>query len=251
VVLILGARRSALGARLFAAVSGMLVAIAPAKAQERSLHLGAAAARDSARLSDGFRVIVSIGARRLWVVNDTGDTLLAARAAVGSGRTLSGSGQRWTFQTPRGVHTVIGVETDPVWIPPDWFYVEDARRNHLKLDRLELGRPVTLSDGRRLLIRDCVAGVIDGDSVFQALPTDEHIVFDGRLFMPPIGTKNRRAEGTLGSFRLLLGGGIGIHGTSDPSSVGRAVTHGCIRLGDADIAWLYEHVPVGTRVYIY
>jgi lipoprotein-anchoring transpeptidase ErfK/SrfK len=29
------------------------------------------------------------------------------------------------------------------------------------------------------------------------------------------------------------------------------VTHGCIRLYDEDIEWLYERVPVGTAVYIY
>jgi L,D-transpeptidase YbiS len=30
-----------------------------------------------------------------------------------------------------------------------------------------------------------------------------------------------------------------------------AATHGCVRLRDDDIEWLYEHVPVGTKVYIY
>jgi lipoprotein-anchoring transpeptidase ErfK/SrfK len=29
------------------------------------------------------------------------------------------------------------------------------------------------------------------------------------------------------------------------------VTHGCVRLADDDIEWLYENVPVGTKVYIY
>jgi lipoprotein-anchoring transpeptidase ErfK/SrfK len=33
--------------------------------------------------------------------------------------------------------------------------------------------------------------------------------------------------------------------------VGRAVTHGCIRLADDDIAWLFRHIPVGTPVYVY
>ena len=30
-----------------------------------------------------------------------------------------------------------------------------------------------------------------------------------------------------------------------------AAPHGCIRLRDEDIEWLYENVPVGTKVYIY
>jgi lipoprotein-anchoring transpeptidase ErfK/SrfK len=29
------------------------------------------------------------------------------------------------------------------------------------------------------------------------------------------------------------------------------VTHGCIRLGDDDIDWLYRNVPAGTAVLVY
>ena len=49
----------------------------------------------------------------------------------------------------------------------------------------------------------------------------------------------------------MLGDGVGIHGTPDTASVGRAATHGCMRLHDADIAWLYEHIPTGTHVYVF
>ncbi|HEX9564832.1 MAG TPA: L,D-transpeptidase, partial [Gemmatimonadaceae bacterium] len=66
-----------------------------------------------------------------------------------------------------------------------------------------------------------------------------------------VGTLNRMIQGELGRYALDLGDGYLIHGTPDPSSIGRAVTHGCIRLGDRDITWLYRHVPVGTPVYIY
>ena len=55
----------------------------------------------------------------------------------------------------------------------------------------------------------------------------------------------------LGPYRLLLRNGVGLHGTNVPESIGKAVTHGCIRLSDADITWLYENVPVGARVVIY
>jgi lipoprotein-anchoring transpeptidase ErfK/SrfK len=30
-----------------------------------------------------------------------------------------------------------------------------------------------------------------------------------------------------------------------------AATHGCVRLRDQDIEWLYENIPVGTKVYVY
>ena len=35
------------------------------------------------------------------------------------------------------------------------------------------------------------------------------------------------------------------------AAIGHATTHGCVRLRDADVTWLYEFVPVGTRVYVY
>ncbi|HEY8345980.1 MAG TPA: peptidoglycan-binding protein [Symbiobacteriaceae bacterium] len=45
-------------------------------------------------------------------------------------------------------------------------------------------------------------------------------------------------------------GGYGIHGTNDDSSIGRAVSHGCIRLHNWDVEDLYSRVPVGTSVII-
>jgi len=44
--------------------------------------------------------------------------------------------------------------------------------------------------------------------------------------------------------------GIGIHGTRDPSSIGREVSNGCIRLLDEDVVMLYDFVPHGTRVVV-
>ncbi len=39
-----------------------------------------------------------------------------------------------------------------------------------------------------------------------------------------------------------------IHGTAEVSSIGRAVSSGCIRLLSADVINLYQRIPVGTRV---
>lgn len=55
----------------------------------------------------------------------------------------------------------------------------------------------------------------------------------------------------LGNRRLLLNiTAYGIHGTNKPSSIGKAVTHGCIRMYPSDILELYELVAVGTKVNI-
>ncbi len=42
----------------------------------------------------------------------------------------------------------------------------------------------------------------------------------------------------------------GIHGTNDPTSIGQAITSGCIRLLNEQVEWLYEYVPLGTVVHI-
>ena len=109
----------------------------------------------------------------------------------------------------------------------------------------------TLSDGRRLAIRDSIVGlVMPRDTVFAQLPLDEHVVFDSTLFIPPIGTRNRTLTGELGRYALDLGNGYLLHGTTDQRSIGSASTHGCIRLADGDLAWLYENVPLGSTVIV-
>ena len=48
----------------------------------------------------------------------------------------------------------------------------------------------------------------------------------------------------------LSSGNYAIHGTNDPSSVGHFVSHGCIRMHNADILDLYSRTHVGTDVVV-
>lgn len=41
-----------------------------------------------------------------------------------------------------------------------------------------------------------------------------------------------------------------IHGTTQPESIGRSVSNGCIRMINDHVKDLYERVPVGTRVVV-
>jgi len=70
-------------------------------------------------------------------------------------------------------------------------------------------------------------------------PTYSH---DGRVVAPgpnnPVGTR----------WMGLSVRGYGIHGTNVPSSIGKAASHGCIRLGKADLEELYAQVEVGDTV---
>jgi lipoprotein-anchoring transpeptidase ErfK/SrfK len=44
--------------------------------------------------------------------------------------------------------------------------------------------------------------------------------------------------------------GVGIHGTDEPTSIGYSASHGCIRMQVPDAEWLFDHVEIGTTVYI-
>lgn len=66
---------------------------------------------------------------------------------------------------------------------------------------------------------------------------------DGGPPVPP-GPDNPISSRWLG----LSWPGYGIHGTNNPSSIGKAVTLGCIRMYDEDVMELFDIVPVGTKV---
>jgi lipoprotein-anchoring transpeptidase ErfK/SrfK len=44
--------------------------------------------------------------------------------------------------------------------------------------------------------------------------------------------------------------GVGIHGTPDAASIGYSASHGCIRMHIPSAEWLFNHVSIGTPVYI-
>lgn len=71
------------------------------------------------------RVFVFEGERAIW----------SAPAGTGNGFELDRGGEhRWTFTTPRGLMRVLRMEKNPVWVAPDWHFIEKGRavppRNH-------------------------------------------------------------------------------------------------------------------------
>jgi lipoprotein-anchoring transpeptidase ErfK/SrfK len=55
----------------------------------------------------------------------------------------------------------------------------------------------------------------------------------------------------LGARAMYLGATVyRIHGTNQPDTIGTAISSGCFRLVNADVADLYGRVPVGTKVII-
>ena len=65
---------------------------------------------------------------------------------------------------------------------------------------------------------------------------------DGKVIQPgpanPVGTR----------WMGLSVKGYGIHGTNEPKSIGKAASHGCIRMARKDLEEMYEMVHVGDSV---
>jgi hypothetical protein len=202
--------------------------------------------RRIANAATGRRIVVSIYDRKLWLI-DGRDTLIEAAAGVGMGivRGPRGIGMR-DFSTPRGRRTVLAKEENPVWTPPDWHY-EGLHEGPLR--QFPAGG-IPLEQGGRVVRRGRYLGVQRG-AQFDTIPAERPLVYGGVMYIPPFGTVNRQIPDVLGKFKLDTGDGILIHGTNDPLAVGFWGTHGCVRLFDDDIQFVYENAPVGTPVYIY
>jgi lipoprotein-anchoring transpeptidase ErfK/SrfK len=78
---------------------------------------------------------------------------------------------------------------------------------------------------------------------------------------PPAEMRKRRPElprymaggpnNPLGARAIYLGSSIyRIHGTNEPSSIGKAASSGCIRMLNEDVSELYRHVKLGARVTV-
>ena len=199
-------------------------------------------------------IVISIAERELWYKRGN-EVLFHTQVATGSGKTLvsGASGKEWKFDTPRGRLRVEAKEVDPAWVPPDWHFQEQAIKRGLGVIRLERGRAIPSSDGSVITVSGTeVVRRYPNGSVVRLEATDgREIVANGNIIIPPFGTTQRRYLGVLGTRRLKLGDGYGLHGTNQPETIGRAVSHGCVRLRNEDIEKLYEMVPVGTPVFIY
>jgi len=173
-------------------------------------------------------LVVSLAERRVLFIKGD-DTLFKAPVAIGSGKTVVIDGVTKRFQTPRGKMAITSKELDPVWVPPNWHYVEIARRNGMGI--------IDMSDA--------------SPNALAGYPAGQVPIRGGNVIIPPWGSPQRQYRGKLGAAKLEMYDGYYFHGTDNPSSVGDAASHGCLRMHRDDILWMYHNVPVGTPVYIY
>ena len=174
-------------------------------------------------------LVVSLAEHRvLYILRD--DTIFRAPVAIGSGETMVIDGVTKRFQTPRGKMAITAKELDPVWVPPNWHYVQIARKNGLGIVDMSSASP----------------GALNG-----RFPPGQVPISGGRVIIPPWGSPQRQMRGTLGAAKLEMYDGYYFHGTDKEDTVGDAASHGCLRMRRADILWMYDNIPVGTPVYIY
>lgn len=69
--------------------------------------------------------------------------------------------------------------------------------------------------------------------------------------VPSMSHSSRFEYNVLGDYALSLGDGYLIHGTIYKRQLGMPVTHGCVRLNDDDLEFVYKNLEVGSRVFIY
>jgi lipoprotein-anchoring transpeptidase ErfK/SrfK len=216
----------------------------------------------------GQTIVVSTAENKLWLRRD-GQTVFEAVCSTGKGTTLAVDGKTLVFDTPIGRLRIVQKEENPQWVPPDWHYVEEGRKNGMRVVHLNRGDSIDARTGQParggndgiwswFRGRDNPVLKVKGDTVVisdgtneRELPPGATIVAGGAIVVPPVDTKQRHYDKVLGKYRLELGDGYGIHGTDEPDKLGQSVSHGCVRLGDDDIARLYQMANVGDTVIIY
>ena len=135
------------------------------------------------------------------LLKDEGQILRSAVCATGSGRKLEGPKSwkhDWHFETPKGAFSVLRKVKNPIWIKPEWAFLEAGEEI-----------PIFAEDKRRFEF------------------------------------------GALGSYALYFAKGYMIHGTIYEINLGKDITHGCVRIGETDLKYFYDHVETGCPVFIY
>jgi lipoprotein-anchoring transpeptidase ErfK/SrfK len=187
-----------------------------------------------------FVITVSTEENRVYA-RQNGQLVFEAVCSTGKNETLRAGGQTMVFRTPIGRFRIQSKEENPMWVPPDWHYIEQARKEGLEVVRLERGQQIgdlTVS-GNEVLSNGFP---VEGGQV---------IVRGNAIVIPPVGTRARMFPDVLGTRRLNLGDGYALHGTQAVSQLGQSVSHGCVRLHNDDIARLYDMANVGDEVIIY
>jgi lipoprotein-anchoring transpeptidase ErfK/SrfK len=101
-------------------------------------------------------------------------------------------------------------------------------------------------------LSDHMLYLLDSNIVVRGFP----VATGAMLTVTPYGdytivNKQANPGGPFGAYWMGLSKPhYGIHGTNNPSSIGKSVSHGCIRMYNTDVLQLAAILPLGTRVSI-
>jgi lipoprotein-anchoring transpeptidase ErfK/SrfK len=135
------------------------------------------------------------------------------------------------------------------WAPADSFTFTQIH-SRVEID-LSDRRLTVLRKGKRLARFSVAVGTPATPSptgtfaIAEVIPTGDPKAFLGPLVMPLTAFSNALNEYAGGNGR------VAIHGTSAPELIGQEVSHGCIRMHNADIRRVSRLVVPGTRVVIH
>jgi len=143
-------------------------------------------------------IVINTTTNRFSLRKSNGDTIRTGPCSTGKDEILISANKKpYVFKTPRGMLTILNKRTSPVWIKPDWAFIEEGLR------------------------------------------------------VPSARSSERYDANTMGDYALGIGNGYFIHGTLYQRFLGYGATHGCIRIGDADLEVIYNTLSVGSKVLIY
>jgi lipoprotein-anchoring transpeptidase ErfK/SrfK len=206
-----------------------------------------------ARLGTGAVAFAAVARRRVTAFREPG---------TGSLRTFERLNIN-AFPTVFGVLAVVqGVTCDP-----DWYRVQlpirpngsvgYVRATAVKLVPVRSRIEVDLSERRLDYFRDGklvhrLTAAVGSDAT--PTPTGRYYVNQRLVPNDPTGPWGPAAIGISAFSPVLIhweqGGPIAIHGTNDPSSVGRSASNGCLRLSNDDLMRIWDQTPAGTPVVI-
>ena len=112
-------------------------------------------------------------------------------------------------------------------------------------------RRLVVTDGGRVVLETAVAVGAAGTPT----PTGTFFLVDKLATGQPDGPYGPFAFGLSAHSEVLTefaggDGQVGVHGTSDPTSIGRPVSNGCVRVPNGVAALLEDLLPLGTPVTI-
>jgi L,D-transpeptidase YbiS len=169
--------------------------------------------------------------------------LPALKALKAKSRELAGQLRR---NAPQGVYIIIDTGQN----------ILTMKRGDKVLRRgiVSTGSGNVLEDpnGRRSWVFDTPRGVFS----VKAMIRDPYWVRPDWAFIEegkpvPKRLDERVEGGVLGEYALSFGNGFFIHGTLYTRMLGRNVTHGCVRVGDADLEAVYKTASVGSKIIIF